>query len=935
MAARISDLGRRAAPLAHRHITDDEREVHRAYGRGANKLARIAHAQPTDSSLGRSYFLPIEPSSTAAEAPISKLLQPQAPVPPSLTGPIIWIPDPPRLVYDKVQRRYVAVPSNTGHYASPPSPPQPPPQPPHHARPPDGASGPPPSRPTSLTAPRPAAFNPGLELQPLSQPPRSLDIAELAPSKRARHSVSPTIGRILTCVTLLELLDTLLELPPVTPPGPRAAENHDKVPPDIQEEFKEVLPPVFRPATMTEKGEVWTKECGQCWEALQVKDGINVKDDWLDEQGKRGGLPPTVPITLQNYCVEENRDEHDRVVTEEVQQLLRDGRIRDVTDEPGQALHVLPLFAIRQGAKWRIVWDGRETNRHIHCDKFVMETIAEAAKIVRPGDFLFTLDMWSGYHQAALHPDLRKYCAFKWGGRIYQWCVLPFGLNVAPRTYQKVLLKLFARWRARGIRCVSYIDDGLFAASSRKEAEEVLRIVLKDLQLFGLIVNPSKAQVVPAQAVKFLGHIVDTAGESVRLYIPSDKVEKIVSEVEAVLKTTEESGRRVSGHRLASLLGKVLATRLAYAPARIATRELFACLRQLPFRLMETDEGKRTAVRDYSKSVILSEAGVKELQFLARMAAWNGTVWTEATADATLYTDGAEGGFGALMRRVEDGQEEDVVAWTQGDHLLDEEHLHSSKTELSALLRALVDLGDDVQGRCLLHRTDNVALYHAMANGGYAVGEASQLNLMVRQVWAICMLLGVRIQHEFIGGQQIITAGADLLSRERFQAQDSDRSRLKPAKYEEIISKFRVTPSVDLFAEKGGSQAGLPYFTRNAWEVGGDLLCQGYDALSQDWTEPVSYCYPPLGIADVAVSKALREVAKHGTKIVLIVPHWPARPWSALLAPYARRETMIELGAMAEVTDLPSGSRTPIGSQRTHERAPLRAYLLSPANEGG
>jgi hypothetical protein len=98
------------------------------------------------------------------------------------------------------------------------------------------------------------------------------------------------------------------------------------------------------------------------------------------------------------------------------------------------------------------------------------------------------------------------------------------------------MLKLFGKWRSQGFRCVSYIDDGLFAASSREAAEGMLEVILQDLADHGLIVNVNKAHVVPAQAVRFLGFIIDSSAEVVRLYVPDDKLEKITQTVNKMLR---------------------------------------------------------------------------------------------------------------------------------------------------------------------------------------------------------------------------------------------------------------------------------------------------------------------------------------------------------------------------------------------------------------
>jgi hypothetical protein len=140
-------------------------------------------------------------------------------------------------------------------------------------------------------------------------------------------------------------------------------------------------------------------------------------------------------IQIANYKIE-NSAQADEVISKEVQDLLNTGRIRKVThlrDDPRFARRILPVFAIRQGEKWRVVWDARALNEDIFLTPFKMETAATAARMLRPGDYLFTIDMWSGYHQLGLQDDLKKYCNFEWEGEIYEWQVLPFGLNVAPK----------------------------------------------------------------------------------------------------------------------------------------------------------------------------------------------------------------------------------------------------------------------------------------------------------------------------------------------------------------------------------------------------------------------------------------------------------------------------------------------------------------------
>lgn len=431
--------------------------------------------------------------------------------------------------------------------------------------------------------------------------------------------------------------------------------------------------------------------------------------------------------------------------------------------------------------------------------------------------------------------------------------------------------------------------------------------------------NQDKVYLEPAQAIPFLGHILDTSGPVVRLFIPDAKVAKITAEIEDILAQVERGQHEVRGLRLASLLGKLIAVKLAYAPVRPMTRELLASLRELPYREMQGTDGRWTQVRDYSATVRLSLDAINELRFHAKyLTLMNGCPFCELSPTHIMYTDGSGSGRGALLRRVSEEEEQEILAWTQGEQELGTEQRHSTQTELEALLLGLVNFEGDLAGATILHRTDNVALFYALANGGYAVGANSELNLLLKKVWFACLLLGARLQTEFVGSERIIRSGADLLSRESFD----DRSRLLPEAFRSTCEHFQFEPKIDLFAEPGASQAGLPFFTRHPGDAGA-TGCIGVDALTQIWTGDV-FAYPPLPLVDIVIHKALKEVERRRCRVLLIVPHWPQRPWSALLAPFES----VNLGRLESITSLPPGAPRPIESQATWINTTMQAVLL-------
>lgn len=123
------------------------------------------------------------------------------------------------------------------------------------------------------------------------------------------------------------------------------------------------------------------------------------------------------------------RPETKAFIDQEVKNLLETGRVVDVTEawrrkDDKEALRVLPLLVHDNGRKKRLCYDARQLNRHIFCETFRMETVATAARLMRKGDWAFTLDHFNGFHQLRLQKTLKQHCCFRWGGRVYRWEVL-------------------------------------------------------------------------------------------------------------------------------------------------------------------------------------------------------------------------------------------------------------------------------------------------------------------------------------------------------------------------------------------------------------------------------------------------------------------------------------------------------------------------------
>jgi hypothetical protein len=58
---------------------------------------------------------------------------------------------------------------------------------------------------------------------------------------------------------------------------------------------------------------------------------------------------------------------------------------------------------------------------------------------ILPGDWAASIDLRDAYFHVPIHAADRKYLRFGWRGRLFQFCVLPFGLSPG-RFHDQVLV---------------------------------------------------------------------------------------------------------------------------------------------------------------------------------------------------------------------------------------------------------------------------------------------------------------------------------------------------------------------------------------------------------------------------------------------------------------------------------------------------------------
>ena len=94
---------------------------------------------------------------------------------------------------------------------------------------------------------------------------------------------------------------------------------------------------------------------------------------------------------------------------------------------------------------------------------------------------------------------------FAFENEVYQFRVLPFGLNTAPQVFTRLGHRVAAYLHRQGILVIPYIDDWLIHHPDHQALLRHQSQLLDTLDLVGLKLNKVKSEVDPVQDIQFLG----------------------------------------------------------------------------------------------------------------------------------------------------------------------------------------------------------------------------------------------------------------------------------------------------------------------------------------------------------------------------------------------------------------------------------------------
>lgn len=206
------------------------------------------------------------------------------------------------------------------------------------------------------------------------------------------------------------------------------------------------------------------------------------------------------PVFTRNYRTSHTeKAEIDR----QVQTLLKNNLIEHSVSDYNSPIILVPKKGTGIEKKWRLCIDYRKLNKKLIADRYPLPRIDDILDNLGRAKFFSIIDLFSGFHQVPLAEKSRNLTTFSTDNGSYRWRVLPFGLNVSPNSFSRMMAIAFSGLPPD--RAFIYIDDIIVIGRTESHHIANLRSVFDVLRKCNLKINAEKCKFFQAE-VTFLGH---------------------------------------------------------------------------------------------------------------------------------------------------------------------------------------------------------------------------------------------------------------------------------------------------------------------------------------------------------------------------------------------------------------------------------------------
>jgi len=325
-----------------------------------------------------------------------------------------------------------------------------------------------------------------------------------------------------------------------------------------------------------------------------------------------------------------------------------------------------------------------------------------------------------------------------------------------------------------------------------------------------------------------------------QLLLPEEKIQLIVTDCKRML-----TKGTIAAQELASVIGRLSATRLAVLPAPLYTRHLQ--------HQMIQSQRSRSSLHG---NITLSQASLNEAHWwIHHLQKWNGRDIIQPPPDLTIQSDASLLGWGAVCNGTR-----------TGGHWSDQEKaLHINSLELLAgsfAVKAFTKHNSKI--RVLLQMDNNTAVSYVNRMGGT---HSLSLSLQACHLWHWCLEKEILLSAQHLPG--VANTMADQESR---QIEASTEWML----HREVFHWIQQTLGrcqTDLFATRLNHQ--LDSYI--SWRP--DPFAQETDAFRLDWEGLNGYAFPPFCL----IGKCLQKIQQEESTITMVVPQWHSQVWYPIL----------------------------------------------------
>lgn len=416
---------------------------------------------------------------------------------------------------------------------------------------------------------------------------------------------------------------------------------------------------------------------------------------------------------------------------------------------------------------FRFVLNLKRLNRFIETRHFKLEDGRTAAKLISKYDFLAKLDLENAYFLIPIDENSSRYLRFIFQGQYFEFLCLPFGLNVAPCIFTKVLKPVVNYLREKRFSSIIYLDDMLLVSQSKQDCICNVKASVDLLENLGFIINYRKSKMEPEQRMEFLGIIYDS--RKMRLELPKDKKRRLLDLLEEF-----SPEKIVSLRKWSSFLGSINATCLAVKYGRVYTKEL-EWVRYL---------GLLKNNNDYDAKFCIPESLRPILDWWKMNIPTSVNPIRQGNYKHEIFSDASTTGWGAFCEEKR----------ARGFWIEKEQKFHINRLELKAALFALKSFGKNIKNCEILLRMDNTtAISYVNKMGGV---QHPNLQKIAKEIWQWCEAKDIWLVASYIKSKDNVEADRE----SRIKNIDTEWELANYAFYQAI--KAFGYPEIDLFATR-------------------------------------------------------------------------------------------------------------------------------------